>query len=136
MIEKQPWFLYVEDEAFSRKVLQTILVRMMGYTNLTIFEDSFDFLERLERFPQAPDVIFLDIHVKPLDGFAMLRLLRDAEKFQHCKVIAITASILPDDVSKLQQAGFDGLVSKPLMPKIFPDLLGRIMAGEKLWYIS
>jgi hypothetical protein len=39
------------------------------------------------------------------------------------------------DVARLQEAGFDGLIGKPLAHKVFPRLLEQIMNGEAIWYI-
>ena len=135
MAEKQPSFLYVDDDAFSRQILQMILVRVMGFSDLTLFEDSQNFLERLKALPQIPEVIFLDIQIEPIDGYEMLKLIRGDEALQHCKVIALTASIMPSDVAHLQQVGFDALIGKPIVHKMFPDLLKKVLAGEQMWYI-
>ena len=135
MIDTQPAFLYVEDDIFSQQVLEMILTRIMGYSKLTQFEDSKDFMERLKALPEKPDIIFLDIQVQPLTGYEMLKLIRSDPDFQDCKVVAVTANIMPSDVSHLQQVGFDSLIGKPLVHKVFPELVRKILAGEQIWYI-
>ena len=72
----KPVFLYVEDDAFSREIMALILGDMLGYTSVTVFEDSADFLPRVEKLAAKPDVIFLDIHVRPHNGFEMLTMIR------------------------------------------------------------
>lgn len=127
--------LYVEDDPKSRRVMQLMLIHRMKLTGVTIFEDSHNFLERaLSIFP-LPEVIFLDIHVTPLNGFEMLRLLRSSQGFQDTKIIALTASVMSEEVIKLREAGFDGCISKPLDSDVFPQLLERIMQGEQIWAI-
>jgi CheY-like chemotaxis protein len=135
MIDKQPSFLYVEDEIFSRQVLEMILTRIMGYSKLTLYEDSKDFMERLKELPEKPAIIFLDIMVQPLTGYEMLKLIRSDPELQECKVVAVTANIMPSDVTRLQQMGFDSLIGKPLVHKVFPELVRKILAGEQVWYI-
>ena len=135
MIDTQPAFLYVEDDIFSQQVLAMILTRIMGYSKLTQFEDSKDFMERLKALPEKPNIIFLDIQVQPLNGYEMLKLIRSDADFQDCKVVAVTANIMPSDVSHLQQVGFDSLIGKPLVHKVFPELVRKILAGEQIWYI-
>ena len=135
MTDTQPAFLYVEDDAFSQQVLAMILTRIMGYSKLTQFEDSKDFMERLKALPEKPGIIFLDIQVQPLNGYEMLKLIRSDPDFQDCKVVAVTANIMPSDVSHLQQVGFDSLIGKPLVHKVFPELVRKILAGEQIWYI-
>jgi hypothetical protein len=40
------------------------------------------------------------------------------------------------DVQKMKAAGFSGLISKPIIHRIFPELLNKILAGDPVWYIS
>lgn len=127
--------MFVDDDAPSREVLKVILNRVAGYNRVELFEDSQDFMQRLHALPDAPDVIFLDIQVPPIDGYEMLKLIRSDPAYQNSRIIAVTASIMPSDVALLQQAGFDGLIGKPLVHKIFPELLHKILAGEPIWYI-
>ncbi|HRF97391.1 MAG TPA: hypothetical protein PLZ51_19415, partial [Aggregatilineales bacterium] len=63
----QPVILYVEDEARNRRVMHMMLVASMKLPHVTIFEDSTDFLARAKALDPVPNVIFLDIHVEPLD---------------------------------------------------------------------
>ena len=135
MTNTQPAFLYVEDDIFSRQVLEMILTRIMGYSKLTLYEDSKDFMQRLRELPEKPGIIFLDIQVQPLTGYEMLKLIRSDPDYQGCKVVAVTANIMPSDVSHLQQVGFDSLIGKPLVHKVFPELVRKILAGEQIWYI-
>ena len=67
-------YLYVEDDAHSREALGVIFHRIMRVpqTNLTIFENSSDFMERVKAQAVKPDVFLLDIHVTPFSGFEML----------------------------------------------------------------
>lgn len=128
-------FLYIEDDDLSREIMQ-MLLSSLGYTELTSYEDSHHFLARIEALKHTPTVIFLDIHVKPHDGFEMLQMLRQHPRFSGQKVIALTASVMNEEVAKLRQAGFDGAIGKPLDFDEFPSLLERILADEMVWYIA
>lgn len=132
----KPTILYVEDDKFSREVLAHIITRVMGFPDLIVFEDSSDFMERVQALPRVPDIFFLDVQVNPIDGHKMLALLRADERYKNSRIIAVTASVMADEVKVLQDAGFDGLIGKPIMKKVFPDLLSRILKGEKVWYVS
>lgn len=135
MIEN-PIFLYVEDDKFSCQIMNMLIVRGMGYPQLTVFEDSMDFDERLAALDPPPNVILLDIHVHPLNGFEMLQVIRKQSHLNGVKVIAVTASVMVDEVSLLKKAGFDGAISKPIEQRVFKDALGRILAGEPVWLIK
>ena len=128
-------FLYVEDDLNNRQVMELILTRVTKVKSLVIFEDSVDFSTKLLALAPIPDVILLDIHVEPYDGFEMLSMIRQMDKFKDCKVIALTASVMNEEVEAMRSKGFDGTISKPLNMSEFPKLIQRIVAGESIWHI-
>lgn len=130
-----PVFLYVEDDMLSRKVVDTILTRVMKFNHLTVFDDSHDFATRLKDLVDIPDIIFLDIQIGPIDGYQMLQIIRDMPDYQDATVIAMTANVMSHDVEQLKSAGFDGLVGKPLLSNIFPKLVEKIIANEPVWFV-
>ena len=129
-------YLYVEDDPLSCEVMKMIMENAMGVDHLTIFEDSTDFVPRLTSLDQKPDVFLLDIHVKPHNGFEMLEVLRGHPDYQQCKIIALTASVMNEEVEKLRQCGFDGAIGKPLSMQTFPELMTRILNGEVVWHVA
>jgi CheY-like chemotaxis protein len=131
-----PSFLYVEDDPFSREVITRLIKQNMGFPNLTVFSDSSDFIARVKSLPAIPDVFLLDIQISPLNGHQMLKLLRGDDTFKKSKIIALTASVMASEVKQLQDAGFDGLIGKPVMKRVFPELLQRVLDGEAVWYVS
>ena len=128
--------LYVEDDLMSRKVMGILLKSRLRLQNITILENSERFLERVHAIAPKPDVVFLDIHMVPIDGFEMLRILRESEQYKDIPVVAMTASVMNEEVAQLQSAGFDGCIAKPIDKDEFPNLLERIMEGETVWSIS
>jgi CheY-like chemotaxis protein len=133
MADRQAAFLYIEDHPASRLVMQLLLKELLGFEDLTMFDDSRDIVQRLEATGKTFDVIFLDLHVDPLDGFEVIKLLRQHEKFAPSKVVVLTASMMLDELDSVREAGFDGLISKPLDPGSFGDYVNRILAGEAVW---
>ena len=132
----QPYYLYVEDDRLSRMVMDMFLGNMMGLSSYTIFEDSTDFMVRLKALPVRPDIILLDIHVRPLNGFEMLKSIRSDPDFTDCRIVALTASVMNEEVKQLREAGFDGTIGKPLDATSFPGLLNKIQRGEAVWQIT
>ncbi len=127
--------LYVEDDSKSRDVLRMYLKLQWKLVHVTIFEDSGNFIERVEALAPQPDIILLDIHVAPYTGFEMLRMLREHSRFKDIPVVALTASVMNDEVHALNKAGFNGCLAKPVDFKTFPEHIQRIMNGERLWRI-
>ena len=131
-----PVVLYVEDDPLSREIMKIILEYVLNCSSYFIFEDSTDFAARLERLMAKPDVIFLDIHMEPLDGLSMLQIIRKMENFHDVPVIGLTASVMNEEVQLLRQVGFNGAIAKPLNQDTFPDALARILNNEQVWRIS
>jgi CheY-like chemotaxis protein len=130
-----PVFLYVEDDMFSREVISLLIQDVLGYNQLTIFDSSENFKDRVCKLLPQPDIIFLDIQIRPHDGYAMLKMLSDEPRFANTIVIAMTANVMSHDVEKLRSVGFNGLIGKPLIKEIFPQLIEKILMGESVWYI-
>lgn len=128
--------LYVEDDAESRDVMSLLLTEVIGLSNVTIFADSLDFLQRVDRIYPKPDLFLLDIHVQPHNGFAMLQMLRGEERFRQTPVVALTASVMNEEVHTLKVAGFNGVIAKPIDMEVFPGLLDRILKAEEIWRIA
>jgi len=128
-------FLYVEDDMLSSKIMQ-LLLESMGHSQIYLFEESEDFLGKLASLPQIPDVIFLDIHVEPHNGFEMLEMLRRHDRFANTRIVALTASVMNEEISRLKNAGFDGVIAKPIDQDAFPELLSRVLRGEKVWRVK
>jgi CheY-like chemotaxis protein len=130
-------YLYVEDDPLSREIMQMIMTKGMGVeVGLTIFTDSSQFLSRLESLDNQPDVILLDIHVKPFNGFEMLGMLRSDERYEQTKIIAVTASVMNEEVERLRTTGFDSAIAKPLSVLTFPNLILSILEGQPVWHIG
>lgn len=127
--------LYVEDDPQSRKLMRMLLQGRMNLSDVTILEDSQNFLERVEALEPKPDIVFLDIHVKPYNGFAMLEMLRGLDWGHDTPIVALTASVMNEEVQQLRSAGFNGCVAKPIDLTTFPEVVDHILQGETVWRI-
>lgn len=136
MSNNEATFLYVDDDPLSRDVLKILLNKVMGYSQITFFEHSGNFLERVQALPEVPSVIFLDIEVRPHDGFEMLAMLRANPAYQQIPIVALTAQVMAADVTRLKEQGFDGLIGKPIDNRLFPQFINQILQGEAVWHIS
>ena len=132
----QPTVLYVEDDANSRQVMKMMLTMGMKLTTVTFFDDSVDFVDRLLALSPRPDIVFLDIHVKPITGFEMLTIIREQPSFAGVPVVALTASVMNEEIHKLKRSGFDGCIAKPIDIDTFPEHMQRILNGETVWRIA
>jgi CheY-like chemotaxis protein len=134
-MDKQPAVLYVEDDANSRRLMSMLLSRRMKLPHTTILENSENFLEQVARLDPKPDIIFLDIHLQPHNGFEMLAMLQQLDWTKGRPVIALTASVMSEEVQQLRSAGFNGCLAKPIDMNTFPEIVERILEGETIWRI-
>ncbi len=115
--------------------MSMLLKGRLKLPHVTILEDSQDFMEHMEALDPKPDVILLDIHMKPYNGFEMLEMLRQFEWSNNTPIVALTASVMNEEVHKLRSMGFNGCLAKPIDLESFPDTLDRILGGETIWRI-
>jgi hypothetical protein len=77
-----------------------------------------------------PDLILLDINLPGMDGYAVLKHLRQRELTRHIPVVAISANAMPKDIEKGKEAGFDHYITKPIDVKnllnVVEDKLSKI----------
>jgi CheY-like chemotaxis protein len=132
----EPFFLCVEDDPPSREIMGVLLREVMGFSNVTLFEDSFDIVNRVNALPAIPNVILLDIQMQPHDGYEVLKMLHSLPRYQSSIIVAVTASVTISDVKNLQASGFNSLIGKPIRQRFFPELLNRILAGEEVWTLA
>lgn len=72
------------------------------------------------------DIILMDIQMPDVDGLQASKIIRDWEKLQHRKpipIIALTASVLPQDQRDAYDAGMNGFASKPIdKPALYAEI--------------
>ena len=78
------------------------------------------------------DIIFLDLEMPHVDGYQVLRLIRENEKLARTKVIAYSVHFA--ELNSTLDLGFDGFLGKPLDAELFPEQLQRILNGERVVY--
>lgn len=135
MNNHQPVLVYVEDDEASIIVMKAIVERVMKLNTLHVLQNRADFVQQVEQLGEKPDIFLFDIQMEPYDGFELLSMLRNNQQFKNSKVVALTASVMSEEVARLKRRGFDGAIAKPLNIEAFPDLITRLMEGESVWYI-
>jgi CheY-like chemotaxis protein len=132
---QQPVLVYVEDDEASIIVMKAIVEKVMKLNTLHVLHNRADFVQQVKQLEVTPDIFLFDIQMKPYDGFELLSMLRNDPQFNNSKAVALTASVMSEEVARLKSRGFDGAIAKPLNIEAFPGLIARIMDGESVWYI-
>jgi CheY-like chemotaxis protein len=117
--------LVAEDNPVNRELLRELL-EARGY----IVTEALDGEEALRMIEQAhPDILLMDIGMPILDGFAVMRKIRENPSLAKLRVLAVTAYAMQGDRESILNAGFDGYLSKPInardLANEFERLLGK-----------
>ncbi len=103
--------------------------RMVGFIRLNLEQDGYEVIEAfngteaLNRLRDSlPDLILLDVMMPDIDGFEVLRTIREIRQIP---VIMLTAKGEEDDKVKGLELGADDYVTKPFSPR---ELVSRIKA--------
>lgn len=86
-----------------------------------------DVIEVLQSSTPTPDLVLLDIQMPGLDGYAVLKQLRQDGRFRELPVIALTAYAMQGDRERALQNGFDGYVTKPIDRNLLRSAIDRIL---------
>jgi two-component system, chemotaxis family, chemotaxis protein CheY len=118
--------LVTDDSKMARKmVIKTLTENIEG--DLEIFEAQ-NGQEALDLYKElSPKIVFLDLTMPIMDGFAALEKIKEFDK--NAKVVVISADIQKLSMDRVLQLGAFNFVKKPIdsskMKQIFEKLEGK-----------
>ncbi len=119
--------LIVEDNEKNMKLVRDIL-RHNGHATLEAVTGGEGVRLALQ---ERPDLILMDIQLPDIDGIEALRRIRADRALDAVAVIAVSASVMPDDQQKIVNSGFDAFITKPINLKQFLDTVQRFLAAGR-----
>jgi len=102
--------VYVDDDPANLRLMEQILARRPD-VELVTAQDPLVGLELAQE--HLPDLLLLDIHMAPIDGFEFLARVRRSKALSRTRAVAVTADAMPDTVTRTLAAGFDDCLTKP-----------------------
>jgi CheY-like chemotaxis protein len=74
-----------------------------------------------------PDVVLLDLQMPVMDGFSVLRQLRQDPRCATLPIAAVTAYAMRGDRERALAAGFDDYITKPIHPASLRHSIERLL---------
>jgi len=119
--------LIVEDNEKNMKLVRDIL-RHKGHATLEAATGEDGVRLALQH---VPALILMDIQLPDIDGIEALRRIREHAALEATPVVAVSASVMPDDQQKIVSSGFDAFITKPINLKQFQDTVQQFLAGGR-----
>ena len=115
----------VDDQSLCRRGLSELLARCYGF-NVLGAVGTIEDLRMLIK--EQPDILVMDLRMQPMDGLAMLELIRK----EGCTIPAVmlTMSDSEVDLGIAIRAGVRGYLLKDMAPEEVVDAIRRVAAGE------
>ncbi len=121
--------LVADDNATNRDIMVQ-LMRDAGFVTFQA-DDGEEVLEIVHS--QALDLILMDIRMPVIDGLTAARTIRENSDYDHIKIIAVSATVLPEMQDEISRCGCDAFLGKPVDARIlFAEIekqLGVEMTG-------
>jgi two-component system, cell cycle response regulator DivK len=115
--------LIVEDNDKNLKLVRDVL-QVKGYATVEAGNAEDGIVLARERLP---DLILMDIQLPGMSGIEAIGVLRAEPGTAAIPVVAVTASVMPQDRNKITEAGFDAYIGKPINLKEFLDTVRNML---------
>ena len=118
--------LIVDDNEINRDMLARRLHRRDFQITMAV-----NGREALELVRQSPyDLILLDIMMPEVDGYTVLKFLKEDPRLKNIAVIMISAIEEMDSVMKCMEIGADDYLTKPFDPDMLKSAINRCLADK------
>jgi len=115
--------LIVEDNAKNMKLVRDLL-QHHGHRTLEADTGEAGIALALR---ERPDLVLMDIQLPDIDGATVLARIREDASFDAMPVLAVSASVMPDEQQRVVRSGFDGFIAKPISIKPFLTAVQRAL---------
>ncbi len=119
--------LVVDDEPFTRQLIRGLL-QQLGVGSLDDAAEGEAAMASVLR--RRPDLVFCDVHMRPVGGIEFLRSLRSLAipQIARTRVVFLTADAKADTVHQARELGVDGYLVKPVSLGAVEQRLARLLA--------
>ncbi|OGT80528.1 MAG: histidine kinase [Gammaproteobacteria bacterium RIFCSPLOWO2_02_FULL_61_13] len=115
--------LIVEDNENNMMLVRDVL-QIKGYTVLEATTGTEGVRLALAA---RPDLVLIDIQLPDIDGITVFAQIRANEATKGIPLLAVSASVMPDEKQKIISSGFDAYITKPLNMKSFVETVEKFI---------
>ncbi|MFK7804658.1 MAG: response regulator [Anaerolineae bacterium] len=131
MLKNKTIFI-VEDDAFNLAIIRTLLRHQGAIVPFDHWGDNT--ITRIQKYSTKIDMILLDLMLYDgISGHDIFKLIKEQPALSDIPVVAVSAADPGIEIPKTQAAGFNGFISKPIKPQIFPKQIVALLNGKEIW---
>lgn len=131
MLLKNKRIFIIEDNLNNRAITQTVLEQQGARTAFERW--GTDVVEKIEKFMPV-DLILLDLMFpNGVTGYDIFTEIRNHDPLRRIPIVAVSAADPGEAISRTQELGFNGYISKPIHFTNFPKQLLAILSGDAVW---
>lgn len=79
---------------------------------------------------EAPDLLVLDIMMPRMDGWEVLKRVREDENLKGLPVVVLTAKVQDENIARGWKMGADGYITKPFNPVVLAESLLAVIESS------
>jgi two-component system cell cycle response regulator DivK len=79
---------------------------------------------------ELPKLILMDVQMPGMDGLTATRLLKSEPATRDIRIVALTALAMRGDRERMEAAGCNGYISKPIRYQEFLKVVEEMLAGQ------
>ncbi|CAN5453944.1 N/A [soil metagenome] len=123
MEERSKTILVIDDQDDERAIQRA----MLSYLGYDVREAETGEAGLRLAIETPPDLVLLDVAMPRMDGFAVCRALRADQRTTSVPILLYTASVVGNLRDQAQEAGADGVLTKPIDPRSIAEEVRRII---------
>lgn len=127
MVVEKLQIVAVDDSSLILMTLDKILSEQ-GY-EVKGFSKGMRALKYLKK--EVPDLIILDVEMPEIDGFEMLKLIKEKEELKNVPVIFLTSNNGQNEVIDAIKGGAKDYIIKPINEELLIEKVNKIFGIEK-----
>lgn len=128
VVKRKKHIVIVDDDDISLLVLSNLL-EIYGY-DVTIFNEGMEAIKKIKEMSKHGrkiDLFILDLMMPVIDGFAMLKHLRETKKFESTAVLISSARNDHDAIKRVLKYNVNGYLLKPYSKNFIIDRIKKVI---------